>query len=407
MLDAAFDDRRTLLRRTWARARRPRFPPKTTALRRPGQSGRGDDRRRPVRRQRCGGSHGGRARAPRPPLALSSPSRRPAAYRPAPGRDRRLERSPSSCARCAARVTELEGALSDAPGQRPATSRAASGTWRSRSPHGTLSSRRPAPRRRQERQQGAGLRAPGRESNKKDKEILRLKTELNEKDQEIVELQDKSTALEQQALRVLGRDGPPRRADQDAAPPRPTSSPRSGRASTSSSLSAKEEARDARPPSSPPLQAELDAARQRLIGARRELESLRDRAGRARVELQQARDEARRAPRRGRTSSASQLERRTPELDDAATSSRRRRSTSTRRRTSSPRQATAFAEEAERAAQAHHRARGDGRARTRSGSPEALRAHQDGREACARRPEKALRIAPAAAGRGAARSTST
>ena len=186
-----------------------------------------------------------------------------------------------------AKVTELEGALSDA--------RATSSDYENRTREleeqvsareAELEATRATAHQDGSKEQVFALRA---ESNKKDKEILRLKSEHNEKDQEIFELRDKLLQLEQQLSEESGemarKDAQIKtlqtRADQLAA---------ERKRFDQQLLSAKEEARTASA-NLTTVQAEMLDARQRLMVAQGELESLRHRAGDLESQLRQARDE--------------------------------------------------------------------------------------------------------------------
>jgi CheY-like chemotaxis protein len=213
------------------------------------------------------------------PMAVTSPFRPVAA--PATS-----STDPAELRALRAKVTELEGALSDAQ------SSASEYENRVRDLEEQVSARDAeleatrATAHDGSKEQVFALRA---ESNKKDKEILRLKSELNEKDQEIFELRDKSLQLEQQLSEGSGemarKDAQIKtlqtRADQLAA---------ERKRFDQQLLSAKEEARTASA-NLTTVQAELDDARGRLEGAQSELEALRERTGDLESQLRQARDE--------------------------------------------------------------------------------------------------------------------
>ncbi len=209
-----------------------------------------------------------------------------AAYRPAPvGTASSIDLVELRSLR--ARVTELEGALSDAQ----ATS--SDFEIRVRDLEEQVSARdveleatRATAQQDGSKEQVFALRA---ESNKKDRELVRIKSELNEKDQEIYELRDKLLLVEQQLSESSGemarRDAQIKtlqtRADQLGA---------ERKRFDQQLLSAREEARTASA-NLTTVQVELDDTRQRLMGAQGELESLRDRAGDLESQLRQARDE--------------------------------------------------------------------------------------------------------------------
>ena len=210
--------------------RRPRPSPRSP--RRPA-------RPMPTAATRPGGGSGQPAPAPSPPRPSGSPAAR--------------RRHLRSGRRRAAQPARQGGRAAGRPGGRPTSAQADSDGRVQQLEHELATPRHVELETRALPPAGRTTRSSSpcaRRVNRKDKEILRLKSELNEKEQEIVELRTSEMRARAAGHRGLRRDRSPRRADQDAHHP-PGAAHRGASARWISSCSRPRRRRAPPPPSWP------------------------------------------------------------------------------------------------------------------------------------------------------------